>query len=130
MTEAVEPAIGMSYSVQVGDGRSLVFQAHIAASAPLENLNHLVDHLRKAADRQVDFGKIEGLDRDIELQQRLEMQLLEGIAAMEENTKRTGRDLSKPEENNRRTTLKSLEQTRKAIDTLREKRAALVKSLG
>lgn len=130
MTEAVEPAIGMSYSVQVGDGRSLVFQGHIERDAPLEDLNGLVDKLRVAADRQVAFGKVEGLEKDIELQQRLEMQLREGIAAVEANIDRTKRPLSKPEENNRANTLKSLAHTVEAIVLLREKRAALLKSLG
>lgn len=132
-----EPAIGISYSVQVGDGRSVVFQSYVAKSDGLKVLNSTLDLLRQSADRQVAFGKLEGLDNDIELKERLVNQLTDGIAALDEKFDRMkgadpkGRDLvPKAEREQRENALKSLAHERKAIHLLEQKKAKIRHELG
>ena len=77
------PSIGFSYSVQVGDGRSLVAQTHIPQTWSISQANDLIDKLRSMADRQVKFGKLEALDHEIDLQDRLVKQLRDGLEAVD-----------------------------------------------
>ncbi len=79
----VAPAIGFSYSVQVGDGRSLVAQTHVPQDWPVAKMNGLIDSLRDVADRQVAFGKIEALQHEVELKERVIKQLEDGIASVD-----------------------------------------------
>ena len=80
----VAPAIGLSYSVQVGDGRSLVAQTHVPQVWSLEEINAVTDKLRKVADRQQQFGKLEAMEHDLELKDRLIKQLEDGIDAVDQ----------------------------------------------
>lgn len=81
-----EPAIGVSYSVQVGDGRNLVFQSHVPQSYTAEELNLFVDKLREVADRNVAFGKLEARDHEIEVKKgiarnaKMNLQMLDAKA--------------------------------------------------
>jgi hypothetical protein len=81
--EQTQPAIGISYSAQTGDGRNLVFQTHVPQDCLADQLDGIVDKLRKAADRQLQFGKIDTMNQELEMKDRIIKQLVEGIAAVD-----------------------------------------------
>jgi hypothetical protein len=58
------PGIGISYSVQVGDGKNVVFQTAVERDG--ENLTEIVDKLQKAGDRAVLYSKLEHAQAEFE----------------------------------------------------------------
>lgn len=63
-----EPAIGISLNVQIGNGRSLVFQTHVSQGVEDEGLNGLCDKLVRSADRLTKHYEVEALDSELERQ--------------------------------------------------------------
>lgn len=84
MQEDTDIAIGISYSVQVGDGRALVLQTHCPLSASIEQLHEALDKLRAASDRQAVFGKLEQLDLELERNQKMQKDCSENILLLDE----------------------------------------------
>lgn len=64
------PAIGVSYQVQLGQSRQLVFQTHVPFESKLAGLNAVTDLLRLAADRQEEFAMFTVLEKKGEAAER------------------------------------------------------------
>ena len=66
MGEVVEdvPGIGISYSVQVGDGKNVVFQTAVSRDGP--EITAVIDKLQAAADRAILYSKIESAESSLE----------------------------------------------------------------
>lgn len=62
------PAIGMSLSIEIGRGRSIVFQSHIERDSDLPAINSLLDKITAAADRQQAKCAVEDLRHRYQLQ--------------------------------------------------------------
>lgn len=121
-------AIGISYSVQCGDGRNMVFQTAAPLDADAKARNGVLDKLRTMADRQVKFGLMESLQASIEENKRLRDQTAEGIADIDatyaEKRAKTanGRDpISKAEETARANAVRNVKHHEKAIATVQAK---------
>lgn len=145
MNEATggEPAIGVSYSVQVGDGRNLVFQSHISSLCSQEEQDQFIDRLRKTADRNVGFGKLEAMDHEIELKKRIIRQVEMSIMALDAGAKhlptisaqqgegrRYPKKASDAEEQQRKNAVVQLESEKKALGELIKMRDDFRESLG
>ena len=65
------PGIGVSYSVQVGDGKNVVFQTAVERDDTDGLLNKLVDKFQAAAERAVIYSKIENAEFEIERNEAL-----------------------------------------------------------
>ena len=84
MKEVIEdvPAIALSYKVQVGDGKDVVFQTGIARDCPQKELYDLIDKLQKASDRAILYSKIENAEFEIEKNEALATTLVNNLDLM------------------------------------------------
>lgn len=71
MSISTEPAIGVSFSVQIDDKRSLVFQTHFPQATSAKGMNELVDRTASVADRMEKKYRLELLRK--QRAQHLEM---------------------------------------------------------
>lgn len=77
------PVVGVNYTMQVGDGKTVVFQTHIDRDVGQADLDALMDKFRKACDRQVSYSKLEALQGQIEHHETQIAQLTAGIKSVD-----------------------------------------------
>lgn len=127
------PSIGLSYSVQVGDGRSLVAQTFVARDCETSELNALLDKLRSACDRQQVFGKLETLELEIERTDKMLKDYKEVIDRLDARSKGSvtangrPRPAAQQETKERETALTNIDVMKGQRAQLIEKKAALQK---
>lgn len=72
-------ALGFSMQVDLGAGRVCTLQTHLANDCSVEQLNHMLDKMTSAGDRQRAHYKIEELEREIEQHEREQAQHQEDL---------------------------------------------------
>ena len=76
MTEKLEaPAIGISLSLNIEGGRSLVFQTHVPQDCGQEHIDGVLDKCQKAASRQVSYSTIEKYEEQVGVHEKMLVQL-------------------------------------------------------
>lgn len=76
---AATAALGFSMQVDLGAGRVCTLQTHLANDCTVEQLNHMLDKMTSAGDRQRAHYKIEELEREIEQHEREQAQHQEDL---------------------------------------------------
>lgn len=90
MTDAhltlADPALGFSYQVVLDKDarRTIVFQAHVTNSTPVEGIHELLDKMGKAADRQIAIYELHQAQLDLEGQKRTAQSLAAQMETMEQ----------------------------------------------
>ena len=96
------PAIGLTFQQKYDDYRSVVFQSFVAADCPASELNHMLDKLRIAAERQKAIthlptyrgllkDKQEGLKKEIESVYELQVSEQEAVKRWAAEYEQSGR---------------------------------------
>jgi hypothetical protein len=73
------PALGFSMQVDLGAGRVCTLQTFLPNDCTVEHLNHMLDKMTAAGDRQRAHYKIEELEREIEQHEREQAQHQEDL---------------------------------------------------
>jgi hypothetical protein len=84
-----EPATGVTLSITVPEGRSLVLQTFLPRDAPLTEYHALLDRLSEAGDRQSAKYRLVGLKANLEVHQTTLDQLLADYERIEERVAKT-----------------------------------------
>ena len=89
MTEQKEgaPAIGISYSVQVDDKRSLVFQTFVPQDADVKAINNLTDKLELVAGRQEAKNNMVKLGKELDMHQKTQARLVDDLVRIDNKAK-------------------------------------------
>jgi hypothetical protein len=77
------PVVGVNYTMQVGDGKTVVFQTHIDRDVTQGDLDALLDKFRRSCDRQVGYSKLESVQSQIEHHETQIAQLTAGIKSVD-----------------------------------------------
>jgi hypothetical protein len=77
MSEKLEllPSIGISLSVNIEGGRSLVFQTHVPQDCSQDALDGLLDKCQRAITRQTTYSSIEKIEEQVGIQEKMLVQL-------------------------------------------------------
>lgn len=130
MDASTAPAIGLSYQIDLSNGRQIVMQTHVGQDVPSADLDRLLDRMGRAVERQrlhyENVAKKEALEKLLEQQTRQYdsfnsdfMRLEDDRAAREREFAQSGRkgDYKIPpnEEQNRRNALVTLKKGKEDI---------------
>lgn len=78
-----EPATGVTLSINLSEGRSLVLQTFLPRDAPLKEHHELLDKLGMAGDRQNAKYRLEGLRANLEVHKKTLEQLITDYNSIE-----------------------------------------------
>jgi hypothetical protein len=81
------PAIGFSFSAEIGQKLSLVAQTHIDRDAPLDQINTLMDKVRRALEHQKAAAELIELRQKLKYDEKKLRQLKEDFAEIERRRK-------------------------------------------
>jgi hypothetical protein len=135
MTDQVVPVIGVSYKMQVADGKEVVLQTHVDRDIEQSVLDALVDKLYYACERQVQFSKMATLQNEVDHNARMMTQLSASLGAVDEKYKTRaanapangkGRQLSATEQSAREQAIESYKQ-HESHKVLAERRLAALR---
>ena len=118
------PALGISLSAQFAQGRTVVFQTHVAQDMSKVELDKMMDRLNAVADRQEAFYAIDQAERQLEVETNATKNMARRLEEVEANiaTKMTAEGRRNP-----KLTAQDEMQKKQARDTLEEghKRVAI-----
>lgn len=86
------PAIGISFSCDVGGGQNLVFQTHIDRSANVEWINTLLDKLVACSDRQMARIALSNLEHQRNLKKATLLNMTEDFLMIEAREQKAAAD--------------------------------------
>lgn len=121
MTEQKEgaPAIGISYSVQVDDKRSLVFQTFVPQDADVKAINNLTDKLELVAGRQEAKNNMVKLGKELDMHQKTQARLVDDLARIDNKALIAGTNSTRGQARSRDEILKQDAERTNAQTTLK-----------
>ena len=79
------PALGISLSAQFAQGRTVIFQTHVAQDMSKLDLDKMMDRLNAVADRQEAFYAIEQAERQLEVETNATKNMARRLEEIETN---------------------------------------------